>query len=162
LDPALDEAMMRFISGAIVSAALLAVSTAAAQVREQNPNLVGGELMGRGLIVTLNYERFVTNNLGFGGGFMMIGTSDDLAGVLPLYLSVLTGDVHSLYLSGGVTILFGSDDGVGELESETAGTVAVGYQFHSYGGFFVRPLFTTLFANDEFLIWPGITIGGSF
>jgi hypothetical protein len=146
-----------------VAMASLITTAAAAQVREQNPNLVGGELMGRGLIVTLNYERFLTNAFGVGGGLMAIGTSDGSGVLVPLYLSVATGDVHSLYLSGGTTYVGGGD--TNDYEDTWLVTASVGYQYHSYGGFFVRPLFTLFLPtedSDEFLIWPGITIGGSF
>src|SRR5207247_9647573 len=34
------------------------VTVSAAGVREEHPNLVGGELLGRGFALTLNYERF--------------------------------------------------------------------------------------------------------
>lgn len=138
-------------------------ATGVAQVREQSPNLVGGELMGRGLIVTVNYERFFTNAFGVGGGLMAIGTSEGAGALIPLYLSIATGDVHSLYLSGGTTYV-GSGD-TNDYEDTWLMTASLGYQYHSYGGFFVRPLFTLFVPtedSDEFLVWPGITVGGSF
>jgi hypothetical protein len=132
-----------------------------AQVREQAPNLVGGELLGRGVILTLNYERFLTNTFGLGAGLMGLGTSDGFVGIVPLYASIVTGDVHSFYASAGTSILFGSG-ALEDFESEAVGSISLGYQLHSYGGFFVRPLFTMLFNDGDFLVWPGITIGGSF
>ena len=148
--------------GCLLAAATLLATPAAAQVREQNPNLVGGELLGRGVVLTLNFERFLTNNFGLGAGFMAIGSSGDFVGVIPLYASVVLGDSHGLYLGGGTTIFFGEgvlDDDFG---SEAVGNLSVGYQFQSYGGFFVRPLFTVLFDEGDYVVWPGITIGGSF
>ena len=149
----------------LLSIALVALmaSTGAAQVREQSPNLVGGELLGRGLIVTVNYERFFTNAFGIGAGLMAIGTSDGAAALVPVYASIATGDVHSLYLSAGATYAGGGD--TGDYDDTWLLTGSVGYMYHSYSGFYVRPLFTLFVpteASDEFLIWPGISIGGSF
>jgi hypothetical protein len=140
-------------------------TTGAAQVREQSPNLVGGELMGRGLLVTVNYERFFTNSFGIGAGLMAIGTSDGSGALVPLYVSLAPGDIHSLYLSAGTTYVGGGD--TQDYEDTWLMTASVGYQYHSYGGFYVRPLFTLFVPTadtegDDFLIWPGISIGGSF
>ena len=44
-------------------------------VREQRPNLVGGELGGRGGIVSIHYERYLSNRLGVGIGGMSWGES---------------------------------------------------------------------------------------
>jgi hypothetical protein len=155
--------LSRFVScvaGVVLT--VLAID-ATAQVREEKRNFVGGELLGRGVIVTLNYERWVTNQVGLGSGVMAIGTSEGAAFILPLYVAYASGDVHSLYVSGGTSYLGGGD--VNDYEDLWLITASVGYQFHSYGGFFVRPLFTLFLpttGEDEFLIWPGITIGGSF
>lgn len=144
---------------------LAALNIAAAGVRDDHPNLVGGELLGRGFALTLNYERFLNNHFGVGGGVMAIGTSDGTIGIVPLYASFLTGDTHSLYLSAGGAFL-GGGGSIQDYESTWIMQGSVGYHFHSPGGFFVRPLFTfnqaTSGSGGGFLIWPGITIGGSF
>jgi hypothetical protein len=142
-----------------------ATTSAAAGVREDHPNLIGGELMGRGFVLTANYERFLNNHFGLGGGVMAIGTSEGQAMIMPLYASFVTGDVHSLYLSAGGALL-GGGGGFHDYESAWIMQGSVGYQFQSRGGFFVRPLFTfnqaTSGGGGGFLIWPGLTIGGSF
>jgi hypothetical protein len=139
-------------------------SVASAGVRDDHPNLVGGELLGRGFILTLNYERFLTNQFGLGGGLMAIGTNGSTFVVVPVYASVLTGDKHSLYLSAGGAFVGGGS--VHDYESTWVMQASLGYQFHSAGGFFVRPLFTfnqaTEGSGGGFLVWPGLTIGGSF
>jgi len=150
---------------ALASILLTPLAVAAAGVRESHPNLVGGELLGRGFVLTLNYERFLTNHFGLGGGIMAIGTSDGVVGIMPLYASFLTGNTHSLYLSAGGAFL-GGGGSVQDYESTWVMQGSVGYQFQSEGGFFARPLFTfnqaTAGSGGGFLIWPGITIGGSF
>ena len=134
-------------------------------VRVDHPNLVGGELMGRGFALTLNYERFLNNQFGIGGGLMAIGTSEGQIMIMPLYVSFTPGDVHSLYLAAGGAFL-GGGGSIQDYESTWIMQGSLGYQFQSRGGFFVRPLFTfnqaTQGSGGGFLIWPGITIGGSF
>jgi hypothetical protein len=145
--------------------AMSMVSPAVAGVRDERPNLVGGELGGRGIALTLNYERFFSNAFGAGFGFMAIGTDDGMATIAPVYLSFVPGDTHSLYLAGGLAFI-GGGGSVEDYESDLLFQAAIGYHYHSTSGFFVRPLFTymvpTTDSDGEFLIWPGITIGGSF
>jgi hypothetical protein len=141
----------------------LSTSSVLAQVREQRPNFVGGEVLGRGLLATINYERWLSNQVGLGAGLMAIGTNDGAAVVLPLYVSYATGDVHSFYVSAGTTYAGGGD--VHEYDDLWLVTISAGYQFHSYGGFYVRPLFTLFLptnGGEGFLVWPGIALGGSF
>src|SRR5262245_23201015 len=149
-----------------LSGALGIPTTSPAGVRDEKPNLIGGEVLGRG-VVTLNYERFFTNHLGLGGGVMVLGASDgNLVAIVPLYASYVPGDVHSLYLSAGATLGVDSNANVtSNVEGQWAYTAALGYQFHSRGGFFVRPMFAYLADKNDpgsFIIWPGLTIGGSF
>jgi len=152
-----------------VVAALLATLAAvpriarAEGVRENNPNLVGGEILGRGFVATFNYERFLNNHFGLGAGFMAIGTSDGVAGVLPLYASFVPGNIHSLYLGAGAAYVGAGD--VQDYESTWVMQYTAGYQFHSPNGFWVRPTFTLNVDTgntSDMLIWPGVAIGGSF
>ena len=165
--PGLSRAIAIGFSCLLVLASILLApfSTAAAGVRDDHPNLVGGELLGRGFALTLNYERFLNNHFGLGAGVMAIGTSDGTIAVVPLYASLLTGDTHSLYLSAGGAFI-GGGGSVQDYESTWVIQGSLGYHFQSPGGFFVRPLFTfnqaTQGSGGSFLIWPGITIGGSF
>ncbi|MBU8872049.1 MAG: hypothetical protein KOO60_14370 [Gemmatimonadales bacterium] len=137
-----------------------------ATIREEKPNAVGGELLGRGILLTLNYERYLTGHVGIGAGLMAVGTDDGSVFILPLYASYLSGDKHNLYLSAGVTILGGGDE-FSDYETGQFGTFAVGYHYQSDSGFYVRPIFSFLNvidANDDGsgLMWPGLCIGGSF
>jgi len=151
---------------ATVVSLLLLPSAGSAGVREEHPNLVGGELLGRGIALTLNYERFVSNQFGLGAGVMAISAGGGGVAIVPLYASYLPGDIHSLYLSGGATLLAGGGD-LQDWESTWVIHGTIGYQYTSPGGFFVRPFFTYLHpahagSGDDYLIWPGLTIGGSF
>jgi hypothetical protein len=126
-------------------------------VRDGHPNLIAGELGGRGLLVTANYERFLTNHLALGGGVT-------LWPLLSLYAAYLPEDTSSLYLAVGGTFVGG---GV-ILDSQPISLLlqgSVGYQFQSANGFFVRPLVTLnvgTAGEDIFPVWPGVTIGRSF
>ena len=144
---------------------LAPLTAAAAGVREDHPNLVGGELLGRGFVLTVNYERFLTNHFGLGAGIMAIGTGDGTIGIAPLYASFLTGNKHSLYLAAGGAILGGGGQ-IHDYESTWIMQGSIGYHFQSESGFFVRPLFTfnkaTSGSGGGFVLWPGITIGGAF
>jgi hypothetical protein len=152
---------IRTLAGAAVLV-LLASTAAWAGVRSDHPNLVGGEILGRGIILTLNYERFLTNAVGLGGGVMVIASGGETAAIVPLYASLLAGDENALYTSAGATFVGGGS--AQDFQNTTLFQLSVGYHHQSKGGFFVRPLFTYMVEPDtgDFLIWPGLTIGGSF
>lgn len=141
------------------------VSIATAGVRDDHPNLIGGELAGRGFLLTFNYERFLTNHFGLGGGIMAVGTGEGVVAILPLYASYVPGDVHSVYLAAGGALV-GGGGSYHDYESTWVMQGSIGYQFQSPGGFFVRPFFTlnqaTSGSGGGHLVWPGLTIGGSF
>ena len=132
-------------------------TVAADGVRDGHPNLLGGELGGRGLVVTANYERFLTNHFAVGGGVT-------LWPLLSLYAAFLPGDTRSFYFAVGGTFVGG---GV-LLDSKDISLLlqgSVGYQFQSANGFFVRPLVTLnvgTAGEDIIPVWPGVTIGRSF
>lgn len=144
---------------------LVPAASAMAGVRDDRPNLVGGEVLGRGFVITANYEHFFTNHFGIGGGVMGIGTSGGTVGIMPLYASFLSGDQHSLYLAGGAALVGGAGE-LQEFRSTWLMQGTIGYQFQAPSGFFVRPIFTinqaTSSGGGGFLVWPGFTIGGSF
>jgi hypothetical protein len=66
----------------------------------------------------------------------------------------------------GATLIAGGGD-IEDWESTWLLTLSAGYQYQSSGGFFVRPFFTYLRptdpgSGDSYIVWPGLTIGGSF
>lgn len=137
-----------------------------AGVRDDRPNLIGGELGGRGVLFSLNYERYFTNDFGLGAGLMAVKTSGGGITVVPLYASFVPGNTHSPYLSAGATLISGGGD-LQDWESTWLLSLSAGYQYQSSGGFFVRPFFSYLRAmeqgsGDPYIVWPGLTIGGSF
>jgi hypothetical protein len=146
------------------TATLLLVTPLTVQggVRDERPNLVSGELGGRGIIYSVNYERYLTGRVGIGAGLMGFGTSDGAVALIPLYVSLNpVGDTHSLYLAAGTTGAVGSANWE-ELESEWLGTFSAGYQYHSQTGFFVRPTLNIIYKGEDWLLLPGVAVGGSF
>ena len=134
----------------------------AEEVRVAKPNLIGGELGGRGLIVTANYERYFNDHIGIG-----LGIVPGSPLIWTMYVSCLPGDVHSLYLSAGATSFdrhFLGED----LGSSASFDVAVGYQYQSPGGVVIRPFGMLWFAHPLYedrtwvLPWVGLTIAHSF
>jgi hypothetical protein len=142
---------------------VLLCTTASAQgdvVRAERKNLVGAEIGGRGLFFTFQYERFFEPKLGGGFGFFGAGGSDGWFGILPVFLSFAPLDVHTPYLSVGQTFILGDLDDDDFDQNLFFGSA--GYQFHSPGGIYVRATFTLFNVEDGALLWPGVTIGGSF
>jgi hypothetical protein len=134
----------------VAGASLVPGPVAAAKPGRPNQNLLGSELLGRGLI-TLNFERRLAHGIGVGGGIGIGGS---------VYLSYVPGQVHSIYLSAGGGYMPGIF--FNDYSRLLQGTI--GYQFQSPGGFFIRPMITTFSGDDDEGVraLPGLTIGGSF
>ena len=149
----------------LVLAAALIILPLAAQaeaIREQRPNLVFGEIGGKAVLFSAGYERYLTSRIGIGVGAVGWGAEGGGVGLFPIYATLIpVGDIHSLYLSGGITYIAGVanwDDGW----AEWVGTFSAGYQYQSENGFFVRPTMNMLYKDDGFIVIPGVAIGGSF
>jgi hypothetical protein len=125
-------------------------------------NLIGGEVLGRGIFLTVNYERYLTNMLSAGVGAFGVGSEDGAVFVLPFYGGLTFGYPHSLYLSGGVTVFGGSDFEAPGEDTATASTPVfqIGYQYMAGSGFYIRPAMNYL--SEVGLAWPGIAVGGAF
>ena len=157
---------MRLASVAALTALLGMVvvggTARAEEVRVAKPNLIGGELGGRGVFCTVNYERYLNSHVGAG-----VGIEPGSPVWWTVYVSYLPGNVHSLYLSAGVTVVtlkvFGEEVG-----APKPFHVAAGYQFQTPGGFVIRPFGMLWFIHVDFidethaLPWAGLTIARSF
>ena len=129
-------------------------------VREECRNLVAVEIGGKGLL-TANYERYFTPRMGIGFGLTGFGGSGIGAAAIPMYLSVNPmGDVHSLYLSIGMTL--GLAVGGNDSDGTAVGTFQIGYQLQLRGGFTLRPTITCYYTDEGAFAFPGLAIGGSF
>ena len=131
-------------------------------IREQRPNLVYGEIGGKAVFFSAGYERYFNNRFGLGVGGVAFGATGGAVGFFPVYASLMpVGDIHSMYLSAGITYFAGSSNWE-EGWAEWFGTFSAGYQYQSEGGFFVRPTMSILFKDEGFLLIPGVALGGSF
>ena len=150
----------------VVSLVLLVVLiilpvTAFGGIRDEKPNLFGGELGGRAILYSLNYERYFLNWVGIGVGAMGFANDKGGIGLFPLYVSFIpVGDKHGLYLSAGAD--YASASNWDEVSGTWLGTYAIGYQYQSYSGFFVRPTINMIYKGDGYIVLPGVAIGGSF
>jgi hypothetical protein len=149
----------------VVALLLLPIVAHGEGVREQRPNIVGGELVGRAPILTVNYERYFNNKFGIGVGVLGAANDNGFFGFLPLYVSINpVGDTKSLYLSLGVNIIGGGEN-LEDTESTSLIIFGAGFQYQSPGGFMVRPGLYGLVPSsesDDFLVLPGVSLGGSF
>lgn len=131
-------------------------------IRERRPNFVSGEIGGRAIIYSVNFERFLTNRVGIGAGLMGFGTSGGAVGLVPFYVSFIpVGEIHSMYCSAGATAAAGSANWE-TLDAAWLGTFSLGYQYQSETGFFARPTMNMIYNGDGWLILPGVAVGGSF
>src|SRR6185503_5022288 len=93
--------LVRRIVSAMILIASLSNVGALAQGQEQ-PNLFGIELLGRGLLYSANYERYVTPRIGLGVGGAYCSIDGNRVTIVPVYASwTPVGDRHSLYLAAG-------------------------------------------------------------
>jgi hypothetical protein len=66
-----------------------------------------------------------------------------------------------MYLSGGGTAAIGSDN-FETTESTWLRSINAGCQYQSDGGFFVPPMLNVIYNGDDWLLLPGVAVGGSF
>ena len=89
-----------------IVAGVMAILLSATAAQAQNPNgnnFAGVDFLGRGILYTANYERYV-KRAGVGVG-IAAWHIDKTVLVLPVYVSFRPiGHTHSLYLSVGVTV----------------------------------------------------------
>ncbi|HET6922982.1 MAG TPA: hypothetical protein VFI16_07535 [Anaeromyxobacteraceae bacterium] len=152
---------------------LLAPVAASAQERTARNGLYV-ELGGSAGIWSLNYERFVTDDVSLrvGGSYTSVtdsfSTSVSLA-TFPLtasYLGVRSGS-HALELGAGVVFASASVSttsvGVEAFGSGVIGTAILGYRLAPLdGGFNLRVAVTPLFGEGGFFFWGGVALGGLF
>jgi len=156
---------MRFLRSFVLvflCLSIVATYTMAQGIREERPNLIGGELGGKAFFYNISYERYLLNNFGIGVGAMGLGTEDFSAGLFPVYAAVIPfGNNHAPYIAGGVTIATATVDWK-DAHSTSFGVFAFGYQYQSDTGLFIRATINYIFKDEFKIILPGIAIGGSF
>ena len=139
----------------VASSILLSLAAQAEHTRITNPNALGLELLGRGMLYTLNYDRVISDDMSAGFGIGTVSTrflndqdTGKSATLVPAYLNYyLTRDAGSLFGSAGVTLVTNSSDvkgfksSTGNLEFPSGAilpTFGVGYENRGDAGFLVR------------------------
>jgi hypothetical protein len=162
------------------------------QMQTQTQNAIYLEILGNGILYTINYDRLLGQDYGFRVGLGYLGLSrsssnnnDDGGTTASASLLVVPatfnyflashsgGTVGSSKLELGVGIVFldvsasVSSGGVGTLISGSGGfigeTATIGYRYQPYdGGFLFRIAFTPIFTKLGFLPWGGVSFGLTF
>ena len=138
-------------------------NSAQAQSRAELRNDVGLELLGKGVYYSFSYQRMVTPSVGLQAGLAAWnGVFNPTVVIIPLggKFYFVPKDA-SPFLTGGVVVATGSFD-PGPIETGTFGYVGFGFEYRSTGGFLFRGTAYGLFADGEFVIWPGLHIGYAF
>ena len=146
----------------VVAVLLTTAAPAESQpVPRGQPNLAGVELLGRGGLYSVIYERYVTERVGLGGGLAVYPG----ATLVPLYLSLNPiGDRRSLYISAGVTVRVTERNPEAWLhvDHRALAPVSLGYQYRSRRGLIVRPFLGVVTNGDEASPWVGISLAKLF
>lgn len=163
------------ISFVIILTVSLFSQNAFTQPSSSARNTIYAELLGPGLLYSLNYDRMMTENLSGRIGFSMLNLDAGKPGepskvnvtTIPVTLNYLYGKRnHKLELSGGLVFITASQkfDGVSSIEgSGSLATAGLAYRYHPVnGGLNFRLGVSPIFDNNMFLTWGGVSLGYSF
>jgi hypothetical protein len=178
---------MKILFSSVLSALLFSSIIVPARAQVTAPNGIYLELLGNGLLYTINYDRFISDDISLRAGFEYIGlgASDPSSGesasvsmmLIPItfnyfFASHNNGTVGSskLELGAGVMIVNLSASATGSAGTlfsgsglGVGGTATVGYRYQpSDGGFIFRIGFTPLFGPGGFVPFGGLSLGYAF
>lgn len=136
------------------------------------------ELLGNGLLYSINYDRAFTDSLTgrIGFSYFSLSASSGSSSAKATFMTfpvmanyLVGGGNHNLELGLGALILYagaevGSDGATASGEGVgVAGTGTVGYRYQPMdGGFVFRVGFTPVFTENGFFGWGGLSLGGAF
>lgn len=138
------------------------------------------ELLGNGILYSLNYDRRLNDRFSLRAGMMYFsigasssdGSSSSKATVLlvPVLFNVLFGGKnHKFELGAGPLVAYASAEasGIGGSAGGKgvgfAGTSSIGYRYSpADGGFFFRAGLAPLISSKGFLPWPELSFGAAF
>lgn len=162
------------------TAGLAAPSAQAEHTRVTNPNVIGVELLGQGVLYSIFYDRVLNDDLvaGFGYGVAPTetaagGNTGVSAAFIPVHVNYyFTRDQGSFYGTGGVTIVTNPDEiagtqsklSISELrysDSPILPVVGIGYENRGDMGFLFRGTAYAIFA-DTISPWIGFSFGYAF
>ena len=172
---------MKSLASALVLTMTLAISALAqesATSAEKSPptaspslgkSALTAELLGRGLLYTVNYDYNFIPNLAAGIGAGYISTTrnrvEASATLVPIYANayLLTGK-HRPFLTAGVTLISAklSDDNETLQGNGNITTLGGGYELRTENGFLMRIAGYSVRSESQTMFWPGISFGGNF
>jgi hypothetical protein len=136
------------------------------------PNSVYFELLGNGLMYSLNYDRMFNESIGARAGIGYFSPEDEAVMTFPIMLNYLYGSGNSkLELGGGVTVISQSENVSFKYKtakkdfkgSGVLGTITVGYRYQKpEKGVLFRAGFTPLFGEIGFGVSLGVSVGYGF
>lgn len=151
---------------------------------EEAANTIHFELLGNGILYSINYDRLINHNFSARVGYMYLSaeaTSSDpndptkvtfSMSLIPVTASYLMGPGnHRLELGGGPVIAFVSadiNDGVQGISGSGLASIVgiIGYRYQPMdGGFNFRAALTPHYVpngDTHFLPWGGISLGYTF
>lgn len=152
---------------------MLTSNLALSQVAGTASNSIHLELLGNGLIYSLNYERIIIESLSARAGIGYIQVNeiggDDKVSLttVPVMVNYLLGSKSShLELGIGACFIVASADFkefASVSGSETLGTATFGYRYQRPdGGILFRAGVTPLFGSIGFQLWFGLGFGYAF
>jgi hypothetical protein len=133
-------------------------------------NLLFAELLGNGGLYSLNYARFLSDDVSLRVGvdyFEVFGASIILVPVMVNYLGIGSGD-HRLELGIGPVLATASESvnsstSVSQGGFAVGGTATIGYRYVPRdGGFTFNLGFTPIFGQGGFLPFGGMGFGAAF
>ncbi len=135
--------------------------------RESRPNVIYAELMGKGGLYGIGYDRSILPWLGVGAAFSYYSLFGVRAMFICPYLNLypVAGAKNALLVQAGPEIIYLWDSSsitnwAGDSALGVGGQLSVGYEYR--GSFVFRVLFTSFIGAGGYFPWGGLTFGGSF
>ncbi len=153
----------------ILSTTMATSSLAGEQTRLSNPNAFGVELLGRGLVYSVFYDRVMSDVTAAGFGIGSVSTSQgNSTFVIPAYFNYyLAKNESSVFLTGGASIITntaqvgGDTTTVGSLKFPSTFVVpqaGVGFEDRSDAGFLFRVTGYAMLGSSV-TFWAGFSFG---
>jgi hypothetical protein len=146
--------------------------------RVTNPSAINLEVLGRGLLYSISFDRVLNDDLAAGIGFgtttlnNLDGTSSGVStALIPVYINYyFMRDAGSLFVTGGATIV-GNSSGANGLKANFSGlqfnstpvlpTFGLGYENRGDSGFLFRVTGYGII-GQTLAPWVGFTLGYAF
>ena len=172
---------MKFFQIAVLSLILateLSNVARAEATRITNPNAINLEVLGRGLLYSISFDRVLSDDLAAGIGFGTVGLnnidgtgSNQSTALIPVYINYyFMRDSGSLFVTGGATLV-GNSSGANGLKANFSGlqfnstpvlpTFGAGFESRGDSGFLFRVTAYGII-GQTLSPWVGFTLGYSF